>query len=1006
MDGGVNSLTGETSPINQNTGHFSFEAELLSAWEFLEVARKGHPERGMVLRDLQNLLGIKYSKTEAATDLEKATQIGWQALDATSKEDSKRFVVLDRLGRDLHQKYLKTKTGLDEAIRVRRETIDTMPRSHPDRLERLRILGLLLDEKFLKTKATKELEEAIRVLKEVVHTRPQYDFERPFTLEVLAERLNERYSRTGAVADLEEAIRIGREAVEITPKDSSSWAVRSSHLAIQLQERYTRLQAMNDLEEAIGLAHNVVKVDLKPDTGQAIERHNLGTRLHIKYERLQEIKDLEDAIQFEREAVNLMTKDDPDRALYLSGLGIKLISRYKEEGKPTDIEEAIAVLHEAVDLTPSDGEDLSERAVYLSNLGSCYGTRFEVTKVTADAEEAIRLGEEAVRALSETHPDRAQYQIDIGDRFGYRYCLTNNVADLEQAMSYYQPALHQPNASTIYRILAGRQILRTCSLISDWQRAYEASEKFVRLIPQLSARILLNTDKQYVLSRVVGLASDAAAVALHSGQKPSVALELLEQGRGVLAASVEELRMDIQDLTKEHPALAEHLIRARDELELPTMNQSIRSLESSLGSQTDRRYEAGKALDQLIDTIRQKPGFERFLDLLAPSVMEMQDAAKLGPIAVINISEHRCDAILVEHDQIRSLPLPNLVSEEVQRKAQCYDLGKPEILEWLWDTVANPILTSLGFLQHPDGVDWPHLWWIPTGSLTKFPLHAAGYHRQRSFNSVLDRVMSSYSSSIKTLIYGRRSHVEHRFPAQALLVAPKNSGLLHADEELETVHRVCSSMFMKPIEREQGEQNVISYLPQCKIFHFAGHGHTHTDDPSQSYLRLESEKLTVGTLLEINIRKSLPYLAYLSACGTGQIREEKFLDESIHLISACQLAGFRHVIGTLWEVDDELCADMAKFTYKGLRDGRMTDESVCLGLHRASRKLRARSLYELNNSENGFRVDPKASLRKMSENDNREVTRMPWKIKGTSKAENENLSTRNMHWVPYVHYGV
>lgn len=69
-----------------------------------------------------------------------------------------------------------------------------------------------------------------------------------------------------------------------------------------------------------------------------------------------------------------------------------------------------------------------------------------------------------------------------------------------------------------------------------------------------------------------------------------------------------------------------------------------------------------------------------------------------------------------------------------------------------------------------------------------------------------------------------------------------------------------------------------------------------------------------------------------------------FSDESIHLIGACQVAGFRHVIGTLWQVNDKLCVDMARTFYGGMRDGGMTDESVCLGLHKATIALRDRQL--------------------------------------------------------------
>ena len=68
------------------------------------------------------------------------------------------------------------------------------------------------------------------------------------------------------------------------------------------------------------------------------------------------------------------------------------------------------------------------------------------------------------------------------------------------------------------------------------------------------------------------------------------------------------------------------------------------------------------------------------------------------------------------------------------------------------------------------------------------------------------------------------------------------------------------------------------------------------------HLRLEDWKedpLRVADLQTMNLRQHSPFLAYLSACGTGEMKENRLVDESIHLISAYQLAGFSHVIGTL-----------------------------------------------------------------------------------------------------------
>ena len=89
----------------------------------------------------------------------------------------------------------------------------------------------------------------------------------------------------------------------------------------------------------------------------------------------------------------------------------------------------------------------------------------------------------------------------------------------------------------------------------------------------------------------------------------------------------------------------------------------------------------------------------------------------------------------------------------------------------------------------------------------------------------------------------------------------------------------------------------------------------------------------------------LPSSYYLSACSTGTNKSATLIDESIHLISAYQLAGFRNVVGTLWEVDDEYCVDAAREVYSSLGELRWTDEAVALGTHRAARFLRHQTRY-------------------------------------------------------------
>jgi CHAT domain-containing protein len=161
----------------------------------------------------------------------------------------------------------------------------------------------------------------------------------------------------------------------------------------------------------------------------------------------------------------------------------------------------------------------------------------------------------------------------------------------------------------------------------------------------------------------------------------------------------------------------------------------------------------------------------------------------------------------------------------------------------------------------------------------------------------------------------------------------------------------------------------------------------------------------------MNLREHSPFLAYLAACGTGEIMDERFYDESLHLISACQLAGFRHVIGTLWEVNDESCADMARFTYEEMRNGGLSDASVGLGLHKAIRNLRESWTANRKGNTRRSRRARKSEGTVGESNpgtegagqENESKYRLPRKV---VLDESDEEDDRPLHWVPYVHFGV
>ena len=137
--------------------------------------------------------------------------------------------------------------------------------------------------------------------------------------------------------------------------------------------------------------------------------------------------------------------------------------------------------------------------------------------------------------------------------------------------------------------------------------------------------------------------------------------------------------------------------------------------------------------------------------------------------------------------------------------------------------------------------------------------------------------------------------------------------------------------------------DVLSHFGQCQIAHFACHGQPVFSDPSQSRLLLEdweSNLLMVSNIISLKLKT--PKLAYLSACYAADNPTGTLFDEGIHLIGACQLAGFIHSIGTLWRINDEHSVTVSRDVYATMSQpsGVIDVQRASEGVHKAIRRLR------------------------------------------------------------------
>ena len=122
----------------------------------------------------------------------------------------------------------------------------------------------------------------------------------------------------------------------------------------------------------------------------------------------------------------------------------------------------------------------------------------------------------------------------------------------------------------------------------------------------------------------------------------------------------------------------------------------------------------------------------------------------------------------------------------------------------------------------------------------------------------------------------------------------------------------------------------------CKEFHVYGETlYTHCHHPSCENSWATTSQVSTDEhrkLNRIHVGRNLTNaeFVYLSACHTA-VGDEESPDEVIHLASAMQFAGFRSVIGTMWQVDDAETNKIVPLFYK-----HRVDESGCLDHTRAA----------------------------------------------------------------------
>jgi hypothetical protein len=217
------------------------------------------------------------------------------------------------------------------------------------------------------------------------------------------------------------------------------------------------------------------------------------------------------------------------------------------------------------------------------------------------------------------------------------------------------------------------------------------------------------------------MANAAAAVAITVGN-PSLAIEWLEQGRGVVWSQLLQLRTPLDDLCEHYPELASALQQTSRELEglsngsvapQPVISEPPKAQGGNIRVLAER-YKS------ILADIHKKSGFERFL--LPKKLNEFAPSPGAGIVVVINVHKSRCDALIIRSANVVHVSLPGLSFEvavrmrsqlvevltrvhmrsrdpnrhlksEVDKSSDAETLS--EVLSQLWMLVVNPILLHI-----------------------------------------------------------------------------------------------------------------------------------------------------------------------------------------------------------------------------------------------------------------------------------------------------------------------
>ncbi|KAI0083332.1 CHAT domain-containing protein [Irpex rosettiformis] len=598
------------------------------------------------------------------------------AMGATEDDHPEKVDIINDLGVVLHTRFecAGERQNLEEAIFLRQLANALTPDDSPDKASRLSNLAVSIFSRFQREGRAEDLEEAIGLWTHAIELVPDSHVHKHGLLNNLGSSHQTRFEQLGKLEDLENlesAIALHARAVDLTPDGHPDKPLRLNCSGNSHTIRFERLGDLEDIGRAIKLLTHAAELTPDGRPNKPGRLNNLANSLVRRYERTRDLKDLEKAIAHQSRAVGLTPDGHPSKPTLLNNLGNMLHTKFKQSGSLDDLDQAITHHINAVSLAP---EGHFGKPTRLHNLGHSLLKRFNEAGNVPDLEEAIRCSTCSVELLPKNHADRASMLRLLGLLFDTRLRSSHAQADdATRAMDAFLEAMQHQNSHPLVRL---RACVQYTILLSEFPHLFNATPPRLTLLDGYKYALGLvprciwlgnNVRGRYASEElpVIGVMVNSAVTAAISAGQYCLALEWLETGRAVVWSQILQLKTPLDDLRRLHPQLADGLYRVSQALQHAASSPSnllpsspgAHKAQPSLEGQAQSSHIYALEYEKLITRIRELGGFKDFL--LPKTLSQLAGACASGPVIVLNIHNARCDAlVLSQPDHITHIPLP------------------------------------------------------------------------------------------------------------------------------------------------------------------------------------------------------------------------------------------------------------------------------------------------------------------------------------------------------------